>query len=201
MQAVADRLGVSVASLYYHVQDRAELGRIAAEYSASRVGLPEDRDQHWSIWLTEWAEYSRAAFAADPGVLQQYMAGTLGADRVAHNIDTILGLLIRQGFSPEQAMNSYVVVSACAIGAAVIELRANSTLSAAELEEVSAGRLSHLAQIGRDYELPPFSDQLYAVLVGVALTRGEDPATVKRSAHIALTDGQSKPAKKSRSAE
>ena len=70
MQAVADRLGVSVASLYYHVQDRAELIRLGAEYTASRIGLPEDRDQHWSIWLTEWAEYSRAAFAAEPAALQ-----------------------------------------------------------------------------------------------------------------------------------
>ncbi len=180
MQAVADRLGVSVASLYYHVQDRAELIRLGAEYTASRIGLPEDRDQHWSIWLTEWAEYSRAAFAAEPAALQQFMAGTLGADRVLENIDAIISLLLRQGFSPEEAMNAYALVSACAIGAAIIELRSNNTPPEAARDGFQAGLYPHLAQLGADYTVPSFHDQIYAVLVGIAVTRNEDPGLVER---------------------
>jgi AcrR family transcriptional regulator len=180
MQAVADQLGVSVASLYYHVQDRAELTKIAAEYSASRIRIPKDRDQHWSIWLTEWAEYSRAAFATEPVILHHFMAGTLGTDRVMFNIDAVIGLLIRQGFTPEEAVNAYVVVSACAVGAAVIELRSSATQSVTAFDDFDSERYPHLAQIRSGYEAPSFDDQIYAVLVGIAVTRKEDPATVKR---------------------
>jgi AcrR family transcriptional regulator len=180
MQAVADRLGVSVASLYYHVQDRAELTKIAAEYAASRIRIPKDRDQHWSIWLTEWAEYSRAAFATEPVVLHHFMAGTLGTDRVMYNIDSVLGLLTRQGFTPEEAMNAYAVVSACAVGAAVIELRSGATPAVTTIDDFDSVRYPNLAQIHAGYELPSFDDQIYAVLVGIAVTRNEDPTTVRR---------------------
>jgi AcrR family transcriptional regulator len=180
MQAVADRLGVSVPSLYYHVGDRAELARLAAEYTASSIGLPEDRDQHWSIWLTEWAEYARAAFASDPAILQQFMLGTLGSDRVLSNVDTIVSLLLRNGFTAEDAMNAYVLVSACAIGAAVTEWAAKNTAQATALKGFERGRYPHLAKLGGNYAIPSFSQQIYAVIVGIAVTRNEDPNSVRR---------------------
>src|SRR5690606_37828697 len=63
VKRVADHLGVSVPGLYHHVRGRDDLLRLAAEHSLARLRLPEDRGQHWAVWLREWARYARAAFA------------------------------------------------------------------------------------------------------------------------------------------
>src|SRR5262245_19965945 len=67
LRTVADRLGVSVPGLYHYVQGRDELFALAAEQSVRRLPLPVDRDQHWAIWLYEWAGYILSAFVSDPG--------------------------------------------------------------------------------------------------------------------------------------
>src|SRR3954454_12890200 len=63
MKRVAEHLGVSVPGLYYYVRGRDDLLRVAAEYSLAQTVVPEDRGQHWALWLREWAEYMRAAMA------------------------------------------------------------------------------------------------------------------------------------------
>src|SRR5687768_9044404 len=73
LRAVAEHLGVSIAALYHHVSSKDDLMRLAAEYSVARVPRPEDRGQHWALWLAEWADYNLDAFLARPGLLTQYM--------------------------------------------------------------------------------------------------------------------------------
>lgn len=46
MRAVADRLGVSVTSLYYHVRDREELRNLAADRTAAKHQVPTPRGPH-----------------------------------------------------------------------------------------------------------------------------------------------------------
>src|SRR4029450_4919622 len=96
---VADHLDVSIAALYHHVTSKDDLMRVAAEYSAARVPLPEDRCQHWAVRLHEWAVYNRDVFLAQPGLLAQYLEGAISAAAIAGNVDTILGVLMRQGGS------------------------------------------------------------------------------------------------------
>src|SRR5690348_8135749 len=60
MRSVADRLGVSVPSLYHYVRGRDDLLRMAAEQSAARLSVPEDSGQHWSVWLYQWADHARS---------------------------------------------------------------------------------------------------------------------------------------------
>lgn len=132
LRAVADHLGVSIAALYHHVSSKDDLMRAAAEYSASRVPLPEDRGQHWALWLFEWATYSRNAFLAEPGLLNQYLEGAISAESIAGNIDTILGHVVRQHFTILEANAAYELVTACALGSAVSVIR--------EQEADAAGR-------------------------------------------------------------
>jgi hypothetical protein len=108
------------------------------------------------------------------------MAGTLGTDRVLYNIDSVLDLLTRQGFTPDEAMNAYALVSACAVGAALIELRSSTTPAVTTIDDFDSVRYPNIAQISAGYEAPSFDDQIYAVLVGIAVTRNEDPVTVRR---------------------
>src|SRR5215213_10061475 len=99
LKDVAEHLGVSVAALYHYVSGKDDLMRAAAEYSATMVPIPEDHGQHWALWLLEWATYNRDAFLARPGLLAQYLDGGISAQAIAGNVDAILGLLVRQGFS------------------------------------------------------------------------------------------------------
>jgi len=188
MKAVADRLGVSVPGLYHHIEGRDDLMRLAAEYSASRIPLPVDRGQHWAAWLLEWAQYSHDAFVAQPELLGQFLHGSLSAERMVIALDTIMGLLVRHGFSPAEARDAYMVVSETAVGAAVSEIR--------EAEAARSGRPAvveyhrALAQHGADEfpnlralvaapdDRPVFADRIRTVLVGIAVQRGESPAVI-----------------------
>src|SRR5262245_13502271 len=80
LRAVAERLGVSVASLYHHVDGKDDLLRLAAEYTAARTPIPQAHGQHWAVWLLEWAFYNRDAFAAEPALLEQYLDGAISAE-------------------------------------------------------------------------------------------------------------------------
>ncbi len=190
VKRVADHLGVSVAGLYHHVEGRDDLLRLAAEYSATRLPAPADRGQHWALWLLEWANHNRDAFVSEPGLLGQYLDGAISTEAIADNVDAILGVLVRQGFSIHEARAAYDLVSVCAVGSAVAEIREKSAADAGR--PLAADHLRVLAQ--RDPDDLPYLRQLSAdigtrrpepllarittVLVGIAVGRGEPPAPI-----------------------
>lgn len=192
LKAVAAQLGVSVAGLYHHIDGKDDLMRLAAEYSATRVRLPEDEGQHWALWLLEWAIYNLNAFLAEPALLVQYLEGAVSAEAIAGNVDTILGLLVRQGFDIREAMSAYVLVSSCAVGSAVNQIREEAANqdgrpTVAEYHRVLAQRdpsefpylRSLVAELvtGRP---ATFTAKIRTVLVGIAAERGEDPLVIGR---------------------
>jgi AcrR family transcriptional regulator len=189
MKGVADKLGVSVPGLYHHVDGRDDLMRLAAEYSASQIQIPTDHDQHWTAWLLEWARYQHDAFTAQPELLSQFLNGTIGVDRMVTHLDAAIGLLMRHGFTAEEALDAYNLVSACAIGIAVGEIRAAEANRAgrpviAEYHRVLSQRepdeLPHLrALVGAINQVSSdFDARIRTVLLGIAVARGDEPATV-----------------------
>jgi AcrR family transcriptional regulator len=189
LRSVADRLGVSVPGLYHYVQGRDELFALAAEQSVRRLPLPVDRDQHWAVWLYEWAVYIRGAFVSDPGLLKQYVDGAIGVEVMADNIDAALALCVRQGFSASEALAAYDLVSECALGAAVSQIREDQAREEGrpfhrELRRILARgdrSLPHLGMILAAEEFEPsarFRPQITTVLIGMAVQRGEAPGEV-----------------------
>jgi AcrR family transcriptional regulator len=189
LRSVADRLGVSVPGLYHYVQGRDELFALAAEQSVRRLPLPVDRDQHWAVWLYEWAVYTRSAFVSDPGLLKQYTDGAIGVEVMAGNIDAALALCVRQGFSASEALNAYHLVQECALGAAVSQIREDQERAEGrpfhrELRRILARGdrpLPHLEKISGEEEFEPsarFHDQVTTVLIGIAVRRGVPPGEV-----------------------
>lgn len=190
LRDVADHLDVSIAALYHHVSSKEDLMRLAAEYSAARVPRPEDRGQHWAVWLYEWAVYNREAFLARPGLLAQYLDGAISAQTIAGNVDLILGVLVRQGFSILEANAAYELVISYALGTAVSTIREREADKAgravlATEEQLAAyresGALPHVRRLvdaivreGR----PPFHSQVATVLGGIALRQGRDGAEI-----------------------
>jgi AcrR family transcriptional regulator len=181
MKAVADKLGVSVPGLYHHVEGRDDLMQLAAEYSASRIRLPEDRGQSWAEWLLEWSRVSHYAFLAQPELLIQSMRGSMSVDRMVIHVDAVTGFLMQRGFTPIEARDAYTLVSRCAIGAAISEIRQSESGRGllAEYHRVLSARtpdelpnLRRLVAVMQD-DGPTLDEQICTVLVGIAVRRGE----------------------------
>jgi AcrR family transcriptional regulator len=188
LRSVADRLGVSVPGLYHYVQGRDELFALAAEQSVRRLPLPVDHDQHWAVWLYQWAVYIRGAFVSDPGLLKEYIDGAIGMEVMASNIDAALALCVRQGFSANEALYAYHLVSESALGAAVSQIREDQARDEGrpfhrQLRRILASGdqpLPHLEMVS-DAEFEPsarFPRHITTLLVGIAVQRGEAPDEV-----------------------
>jgi AcrR family transcriptional regulator len=184
MKAVADLLGVSVAGLYHHVEGRDELMRLGGEYSAAQIPVPVDQGQHWTAWLLEWAHFVHGAFVAQPPLLGQFLTGSIGIERMATQMEAVLSVLTRQGFSAVDAIQAYGLVNDCALGAAVseirqIEARRTGRQLSAEYHQILADQASdafpNLRKIGDDTKLMTrdVSERILTVLIGIAVRRGE----------------------------
>jgi AcrR family transcriptional regulator len=186
LKAVAEHLDVSIAALYHHVSSKDDLMRLAAEYSATRVPRPEDHGQHWAQWLYEWAVYNRDVFLAQPGLLAQFLDGAISHEAIATQVDAILGLLVRQGFTVLEANGAYELITSCALGTAVSTIREQAAAEAghpilATHEQLVAERgpdaLPYLGQLiveatahGRE----SFHSRIVTVLYGIACRKGLD---------------------------
>lgn len=78
----------------------------------------------------------RRAFVADPELLKQYIDGAFGAEVMAEHVDAAIGLCVRQGFTERDAFAVYELLSECALGAAISEIRA---VRADRVADVPAG--------------------------------------------------------------
>ena len=158
LRAVAERLDVSVAALYHHVQGKDDLIKLAAEYSADRIPLPIDTGQHWAVWLLEWAQFNWGAFVSEPALLSRYMEGAIPAEAIAGNVERAISGLTRQGFGPAEAQDAYVLVTACAVGTAVGAIR-----DGVRDPEAQGGLIGRIT----------------TALIGIAYERGEEPKQIQ----------------------
>jgi AcrR family transcriptional regulator len=171
LRAVADRLGVSIASLYHHVDGKDDLLRLAAEHSVARTPMPRDEGQDWRAWLREWAVYNRSAFVADPALLGQYMEGAIAPEVIAASTDLILQVLVRAGFTVREAHEAYHLVSWCAVGAAVAAIRERGQAARGEPLFEVRDDLPHLRALvadSADRPLASFEERIEIVLDGIA---------------------------------
>jgi AcrR family transcriptional regulator len=192
LRAVADHLGVTVAALYHHVDGKDDLLRLAADRSVGRLTVPEDHGQHWAVWLLEWAVYNRSAFVADSALLEQFIDGAISPAVIARNTEGFLSVLVRQGFTVDEAAESFELISASAIGLAVATIRARRAAEwggpspadevrrVAEEDPAELPLMSALAESNRLDDDERALDLLRSVVLGLALTRGEDADEVAR---------------------
>jgi AcrR family transcriptional regulator len=179
LKAVADHLGVSVAALYHHVSGKDDLLRIAAEESTRAIPLPVDRGQHWAQWLLDWANYNRAVFTAQPGLLGQYLEGAIQPESVVQNLDAILTVLVAQGFTVEDANAAYELVTSCALGTVVgtkwehAMTRGGQDIGARYRQIVDAMPRRQVTQVRRLLKTrqprPTFDVRIETVLRGIAV--------------------------------
>ena len=191
LRAVADHLDVSIAALYHHVSGKDDLMRLAAEHAAASVPIPQDTGQHWAVWLQEWAAYNHDIFLARPALLAQYLEGAIPMETIAANVDRILGVMVRQGFGAAEANAAYELVTAVALGSAVM-----TTRERAAVESGASLGAAHRAVMAEhpDHALPylealleeiprvgrrTFPDRVVTALRGIAAERGIDWPSVE----------------------
>ena len=188
LKSVAERLGVSVPSLYHYVSGRADLLRLAAEESAVRMTLPRDHGQHWAVWCYEWADYVRRAFVADPALLGEFLNGAFGPEWMAGHMDTAIGVCVRGGLPDRAGLEAFTLVSECALGAAISEVHFARAAPDGRTPEAGlrllayrdAGELAHLHRLSVSGSLgpPSFAVAVSAMLTGIAVRYGADSGDI-----------------------
>jgi AcrR family transcriptional regulator len=126
---LAQRLGVSVSSLYHHVGGRADIVEGIRGQLASTLTLPEDLD--WQDAVAHWATAYRDSFAAHPAVIPMLVSQTVTDPATLARYDELAEVLHRDaGLDDEALMVAITMLDNLCLGAA-LDLAAPSDVWAA----------------------------------------------------------------------
>ncbi|MFJ4651516.1 TetR/AcrR family transcriptional regulator C-terminal domain-containing protein [Nocardia sp. NPDC088792] len=141
LRRVAKDLGVHPSALYYHFTNKQELlDEMARAIIADALNLADaPHRQRWDDWLVFLARTQRRAVRTHrDGAILMFRSRPTAADQLAY-LDTLIQLLITDGFTAEGAGRAFSAVSGYAIGIAAAEQqRANIALDPAVLEKIGA---------------------------------------------------------------
>ncbi|HEY5882843.1 MAG TPA: TetR/AcrR family transcriptional regulator C-terminal domain-containing protein [Nakamurella sp.] len=115
---VAQKLGVSVSSLYHHVAGRAEIVEGIRGLLASRF-TPIADDLPWADGVAGWARSYRDAFAAHPAVIPALVAQTISDPTTLRQYAALAGALTRAGFGPDSVVLAVTMLDNLCLGAAL----------------------------------------------------------------------------------
>jgi AcrR family transcriptional regulator len=130
---LADRLGVGVTSIYWHVRNRDELVRLMSLRAVERLdsllpGLDGWTPADWASYLREYFTTQRAIFAGDDLLtdltvmrVMKFEPKTLSPGFAS--IEALLHYLVAAGFAPVDGWNLYCALSLYTQGCAVVERR------------------------------------------------------------------------------
>ena len=115
---LAERLGVSVSSLYHHVSGRAAIvegvrGLVAAPFAE----IPPDAP--WDEAVASWARSYRDAFAAHPAAIPALVAQTISDPVTLEQYDRVAGVLRGAGFGPNSVVLAITMLDNLCLGAAL----------------------------------------------------------------------------------
>ncbi len=115
---VAQKLGVSVSSLYHHVAGRAEMVEGIRGLLAGRFA-PIGDDTPWADGVAAWARSYRDAFAAHPAAIPALVAQTITDPVTLRQYGALAGLLTRAGFDPDSVVLAVTMLDNLCLGAAL----------------------------------------------------------------------------------
>lgn len=102
---VAAELGVNVTTVYRHTGGLEGLRRIHALQAFESLGdAPSHQDKSWQQWLTELAEFYRAAFLQNTDLLKYAQAGL---DPRFHRLEQATKVLMDYGFEAREAVRAH----------------------------------------------------------------------------------------------
>ncbi len=115
MRRLAQRLGVTAASLYWYVQDKNELLGLLADAISAEIPLP-DPGHPWRSELEALARGARRVARAHRDAARILVATLPTGPHRLRAIDAVLGLLTGAGFSPGDAVDAAYVLNVYGVG-------------------------------------------------------------------------------------
>jgi TetR/AcrR family transcriptional regulator, tetracycline repressor protein len=115
MRRLAERLGVTAASLYWYVRDKDELLELLADAISAEIPLP-DPSRPWRTALEALARSFRQVAQAHRDAARVLVATMPTGPHRLLAIDAMLGLLSRAGFSPPDAGDIAYLLNVFAVG-------------------------------------------------------------------------------------
>lgn len=115
MSAVADELGVGVASLYAHVPNKAGLLALMSDTMIGLLPLPHIVAGNWREQTEAWALDEMAAFRAYPWLAEFNGLHTVGPKAVAW-LDSAVRVFESTGLTADEAITVVNAVSALILG-------------------------------------------------------------------------------------
>lgn len=115
MRRLAERLGVTAASLYWYVQDKNELLELLADAISAEMYLP-DLSRPWRTELETLVRSWRQVALAHRDVARVLVATMPTSPHRLRAIDALLGLLTHAGFSPGDAADAAYVLNVYGVG-------------------------------------------------------------------------------------
>lgn len=142
MRKLGAELGVEAMSLYNHVANKDGIYDGMIDRVLASIQTP-DIELDWREWIRATGASAIAVFTTHPWVVRLLMQrGNLGPSALAF-MDLVLGVLLRAGFSRENAHHAWQMLSSHTMG--------YTFQSASVPPEVEARYERQLASIGEDY--------------------------------------------------
>ena len=116
MNALAERLGVGIGTLYGYVSSRQELINLAMSRTISQP-LVKDYGQTWQEAVREMAAASFNSFTSDRQMLVEFTRGTYDSTVGDAYQASMVAFLASRGFDEEAANNLYCEVNQTVLGA------------------------------------------------------------------------------------
>jgi AcrR family transcriptional regulator len=137
MRTLAGRLGVSVMSLYNHVQNKEALLEAIVERVSAELVCP-DEDATWDEALRQRARSLRNTTLAHPWSARLVESTPqLGPARL-RALDTLLGCLVRGGFSIEDAGRAILLIDSYVFGYVLQETSWRTPADASQADTAEA---------------------------------------------------------------
>jgi TetR/AcrR family tetracycline transcriptional repressor len=177
LRRLGSELGVSAATLYWHVRDKRALLDLVAEaiVAEHRPSVRPLHGQPWWEWLTDsaWAQYRALADHRDAALV---VAGNRPTEGALPVIEQVIGSLVEVGFPPREALESLFIVGRFILGSALEHQAEAARGAATETDAALAVRM-------RD------ADDLPNLVAATCTERPPDPDSIFRHGMALIVAG------------
>lgn len=189
MPELAGELGVSVSSLYHHVDGRkGVLEGVRGMIADWDCGNPDD----WVDHVRRWARHYRDAFARHAGAIPALVGQSISDPATLRQYDLLAAQLTEAGFSAQSVVLSVSILDVLCLGAA-LDASAPSTVWATSATPGSALQ-DVIADSGltHDRSRTAFELQLDWVIAGMRDRLATDQGRPRRAANRGHTERSSR---------
>ena len=172
---LAAKLGVSVSSLYHHVQGRAEIVEGIRGLLASTMIDPQGDPDDWQQAVTGWARRYRDSFAAHPAAIPALVAQTVSDPVTLAQYDAVAGVLERAGHTDDTIVLAITMLDTLCLGAA-LDLGAPSVIWEVNGRDSALSRALAGATSDVDRSTQAFEIQLGLIVQELANRLAVEPA-------------------------